>query len=165
MNIRAFARRTLQSAVLATTLIGRLGWAVEPAPTITATQALAAYDRFKAAPEANLQDAPTFLKFMQNGAVHTVLNSKVVFWMYRDVPRDVQAVLYAAYMGGNLDSQLRTRQQGDDPEAGMRAALSAYEALKKTHAKLALPELDALRKAQSAGALAPALAKLAEDKP
>ena len=165
MNTRTFARYTLKSAVLVATLNGPCSWATEPAPAITAAQALAAYDRFNAAPEANLQDAPTFLKFMQNGAVHTVLNSNVVFWMYRDVPSDVQAVLYAAYMGGNLDSQLRTRKQGDDPEAGMRAALSAYDALKKTHAKLTLPELEALRQAQSAGALGPALAKLAEGRP
>src|SRR5690606_6351114 len=96
--------------------------AQEPAPTgraVTAEEALAAYDRFIAAPIERLGEAPTFLRYMQGGAVHTVLNANVVFWMYRDVPPDVQAVLYAAYMGGNLDSQLRGRRQGDDPEAGI----------------------------------------------
>jgi hypothetical protein len=120
--------------------------AAEPAP-ITTEQALDAYDRFIAAPEANLKDATVFLRFMQSGAVHTVLSSKLLFWMYRDVQPDVQAVLYAAYMGGNLDSQLRTMRHGDDPVAGMRVALQVYLELKRTHPGLALSEFESLEQA------------------
>ena len=38
--------------------------AVAPAPPISAEQALAAYDRFRLAPEKSLQEAPTFLRYM-----------------------------------------------------------------------------------------------------
>ncbi len=136
-----------------------------PAPTVTAEQALAAYDRFRRAPEQSLQEAPTFLRYMQGGAVHTVLNNRILFWMYRDFPPDVQAVLYAAYMGGNLDSQLRTQKRGDDPAAGIAATLSAYAALKKTHPTLVLTELETLASAQANGRLTEAVAALADTSP
>jgi hypothetical protein len=136
-----------------------------PAPAITAEQALAAYDRFRLAPEQSLQEAPTFLRYMQGGAVHTVLNNRVLFWMYRDFPPDVQAVLYAAYMGGNLDSQLRTQKRGDDPAAGIAATLSAYAALKKTHPTLLMTELETLASAQANGRLSEAVTALANAKP
>ncbi len=139
-------------------------WAEEapPAatPTVTAEQALAAYAKFKAAPEQNLNEAPTFLKFMQGGGAHTVLESKLLFWMYQDYPPDVQAVLYAAYMGGNLEAQLVTAKQGDDPAAGMQAVLAAYSALKSTHPTLTLPPLDELIAAQHEGRFAQALAAM-----
>lgn len=127
------------------------------APAITAAEALAAWDRFRAAPEQKLSEAPTFLKFMQGGEVHTVLRSDIVFWMYQPFPQDVQAVLYAAYMGGNLESQLRGKKQGDDPEAGMNAALDAWAGLKKTHPKLSIPLLDKWEQARREGRLAAAL--------
>ncbi len=139
--------------------------AAPTAPLVTAEQALAAYDRFRVAPEKSLQEAPTFLRYMQGGAVHTVLNNQVVFWMYRDFPPDVQAVLYAAYMGGNLDSQLRTQKRGDDPTAGIAAALGAYAALKQTHPTLVISELDSLASAAAEGRLPAAVAALANDKP
>lgn len=127
------------------------------APAVTATEALAAWDRFRTAPAEKLSEAPIFLKFMQSGEVHTVLRSEVVFWMYQPYPQDVQAVLYAAYMGGNLDSQLRGKKQGDDPEAGIRAALDAWATLKKSHPKLSMPQLDAWEKARQEGRLPAAL--------
>jgi hypothetical protein len=131
-----------------------------PPPHITAEQALAAYDRFKGAPEQNLKEAPIFLNFMQGGEVHTVLNSSVVFWMYRAIAPDAQAVLYAAYMGGNLDSQLRGAKHGDDPEAGMRAALKAYAGLKQTHPTLSIPEFTPLANAEATGKLSDAVSAL-----
>lgn len=135
--------------------------AVAPtAPAITEAVALAAYDRFRTAPLENLYEAPVFLRYMQGGAVHTVLNRKLVFWMYGDYPPDVQAVLYAAYMGGNLDSQLRTRKQGDDPEAGMNGVLDAYAGLKAARPAFAIAELDELARARREGRLGGAIAKL-----
>lgn len=154
----------LRQLMLATTLfLGLPVMAEDAAPTapaapaITAAEALAAWDRFRTAPEEKLSEAPTFLKFMQGGEVHTVLRSDQVFWMYQPYPQDVQAVLYAAYMGGNLDSQLRGKKQGDDPEAGMTAALAAWVGLKKSHPKLSIPQLDEWEQARQAGRLAAAL--------
>lgn len=127
------------------------------APPITAEQALAAWDAFRSAPEQRLDAATTFLKFMQGGTVHTVLRTDVLFWMYAPYPRDVQAVLYAAYMGGNMDSQLRGRKDGDDPEAGMAAALDAWAGLRKTRPDLKIERLDQLQAARQAGRLGAAL--------
>ena len=127
------------------------------APEITAEQALAAWDTFRNAPEQRLDVATTFLKFMQSGGVHTVLRSDVLFWMYAPYPQDVQAVLYAAYMGGNLDSQLRGKKAGDDQEAGMAAALDAWATVKKTHPNLKIERLDKLETARRAGKLGAAL--------
>ena len=127
------------------------------APRVTAEQALAAWDTFRADPEHRLDVATTFLKFMQGGSVHTVLRSDVLFWMYAPYPPDVQAVLYAAYMGGNLDSQLRGKKDGDDPEAGMAAALDAWAALKKTHPNVNIARLDELAAARQVGRLGAAL--------
>ncbi|MSR14355.1 MAG: hypothetical protein EXR86_07285 [Gammaproteobacteria bacterium] len=127
----------------------------------TAAEALAAYARFALAPEQNLKEAPIFLGYMQSGAVHAVLNANLLFWMYRPFPPDVQAVLYAAYMGGNLHSQLETHKQGDDPAAGMSAAIDAYAGLKETHADLKIAEFEQLLEAQRAGNLASAVDALA----
>lgn len=129
----------------------------EEAPRVSQADALEAWDRFRQAPEQHLDLATTFLRFMQGGSVHTVLRSDVLFWMYAPYPPDVQAVLYAAYMGGNLDSQLRGKRQGDDPEAGIAAALDAWAGVKKTHPTLDIPRLDELAKARREGRLAAAL--------
>lgn len=139
--------------------------APETAPSVTEAEALAAWQRFKRGPRANLNEAPTFLRFMQGGAVHTVLNANLLFWMYKDYPPEAQAVLYAAYMGGNMESQLVTRKQGDDPEAGMSAALDAYAELKAQDAKLGIARLDALLVARQEGRFAEAVADLGMGKP
>ena len=144
----------------ATQLLAQTAQAPAPdGPKITAEQALAAWDTFRGAPEQHLDLATVFLKFMQAGAVHTVLRSDVLFWMYAPYPPDVQAVLYAAYMGGNLDSQLRGKKDGDDPEAGMAAALDAWAGLKRSHEGLKIDRLDQLEAARQAGRLGAALAE------
>lgn len=130
-----------------------------------AAEALAAYDRFRAAPAQGLADAATFLRYMQGGAVHTVLDDRLMFFMYRDLPADVRAVLYAAYMGGNLDSQLRTRKAGDDPVAGMQGVLAAYASLRAARPTLAIAELDTLAAAAAAARLPAAIEALRNGTP
>ncbi len=137
----------------------------EQAPTVSQAEAVAAWNRFKAAPGSNLKDAPTFLRYMQGGAVHTVLNSNLVFWMYQDYPREAQAVLYASYMGGNMESQLVTRKAGDDPEAGMSAVLDAYATLKAGDQALTIKRLDDLITARDEGRFAAAVSDLGQGKP
>jgi len=139
--------------------------AASAAPAVSQEQALAAWQRFKAAPTERLEDATVFLKYMQGGAVHTVLNSNLVFWMYNDYPREAQAVLYAAYMGGNLESQLVTRKQGDDPQAALSAVLDAYTVLKARDGTLAIKRLDDMLVARAEGRLAAAVDDLAQGKP
>lgn len=137
----------------------------DEAPAVSQADALAAWQRFKAAPLERMEDAPTFLRYMQRGGVHTVLNSNLLFFMYQDYPREAQAVLYSAYMGGNLESQLVTRKQGDDPEAAMSAVLDAYATLIAARPELAIKRLDELRVAREQGTFAAAVADLGQGKP
>lgn len=139
--------------------------AATPPPAISEQDALAAWQRFKSAPLDNLKDAPVFLRYMQGGAVHTVLNSNLLFWMYNDYPPEAQAVLYAAYMGGNLESQLVTRRNGDDPEAAMSAVLDAYAVLKAKKPEFAIARLDELAVARDAGRFAEAVVALGQGRP
>lgn len=127
------------------------------APAITQTQAFAAWDTFHQDPLNRLDVAPTFLKFMQAGAVHTVLRDDVLFWMYAAYPQDVQAVLYATYMGANMEAQLRGAKRGDDPEAGISAVLDVWPLLKPRHPDLAMPRFDTWAAARQAGTLAAVL--------
>lgn len=150
-------------AILAPSLAAQS--ATDAPPAVNEAEALAAWHSFKAAPLEHLKDAPIFLRYMQGGAVHAVLNSNLLFWMYKDYPPDAQAVLYAAYMGGNLESQLVTRKQGDDPEAGMSAVLDAYAVLKAKKPELAIERLDRLSAARSEGRFAQAVADLGQGKP
>lgn len=162
-------RAPLFALLLALGMSGAPARAAEPAATqpatVTQEDALAAWHRFKAAPLDRLEDAPVFLKYMQGGATHTVLNGKLVFFMYEDYPPETRAVLYAAYMGGNLESQLVTRRQGDDPQAAMSAVLDAYAALKTRDSKLAIAKLDELAAARAAGRFPAAVDALAGGRP
>ena len=157
-----FAKTLVASLLMLSGVCALAATTSAPVPqVITQEQALAAWYRFRQAPEQQLREAPTFLKFMQRGTVHTVLRSDLLFWMYQPYPQDVQAVLYAAYMGGNLDSQLRGKRQGDDAEAGISAALDAWAQLKPTHPKLDIKQLDQWAEARRKGQLASALAQRA----
>lgn len=166
MPFHAFRPLTLASMALLAILAPPLAaQSAEAPPTVSEGDALAAWRSFKAAPLEHLKDAPIFLRYMQGGAVHTVLNSNLVFWMYKDYPREAQAVLYAAYMGGNLESQLVTGKHGDDPQAAMSAVLDAYAVLKAKNPELAIERLDRLSVARDEGRFAQAVADLGAGKP
>jgi hypothetical protein len=169
MPISRFLVRTLAVpallAVLVPPLAAQSPSPIEAAPAVSEDAALAAWRSFKAAPLDKLEEAPTFLRYMQGGAVHTVLNGNLLFWMYKDYPPEAQAVLYAAYMGGNLESQLVTRRNGDDPEAAMSAVLDAYAVLKANKPELAIERLDRLTAARESGHFAEAVADLGQGKP
>lgn len=171
--MKSTTRRSLHAIAIAAALLGSLASAplpaapaaTESATTVTEADALAAWQRFKVAPQANLKEAPIFLQYMQGGAVHTVLNANLLFFMYKDYPPAAQAVLYAAYMGGNLESQLVTRKNGDDPEAGMSAVLDAYTTLKADDKSLTIKRLDDLLVARAEGRLEQAVTDLGLGKP
>ncbi|MEM7466507.1 MAG: hypothetical protein AAF387_06430 [Pseudomonadota bacterium] len=124
-------------------------------------QALMAYTKFEADPLNNLDQAPSFLKFIEtDGEVHIVLDQKLTTWMYEDHPPEARAILYAAYMGSNMHAQLTGLASGDDPVAGMRGVLHAYGKLGKKYADLSIPVLDALADAEQEDSLAPAVSDL-----
>ena len=107
--------------------------------------ALAAYNAFNQDPVNKLDVAPTFLKFIEtDGEAHIVLDPTLTAWMYEDHVPEARAVLYAAYMGGNMNAQLLGLSNGDDPIKGMESVLAAYAKLKMKYADLSIPMLDSL---------------------
>lgn len=124
-------------------------------------QALAAYGMFNANPINNLNAAPTFLKFIEtNGEAHVVLDPVLTAWMYEDHEPEARAVLFAAYMGGNMNAQLVGTSQGDDRVSGMQSVLRAYKPLKKKYETLSIPLLEQLQSHADQGALAEAIENL-----
>jgi len=113
---------------------------------INREDAISAYNTFKADPINNLNVAPTFLKFIEtDGEAHVVLHPTLTAWMYEDHEAEARAVLYAAYMGGNMNAQLVGESTGDDPVEAMRGVLIAYEKLKIKHELLSIPLLESLQ--------------------
>ena len=77
---------------------------------------------FRADPLNRLDRTEPFLRFIRDsGEVHMVLNNDLMAWMYQPFDDTLKAVLYAAYLGGNMDAQLAHADplsSGDDV-AGM----------------------------------------------
>jgi len=127
--------------------------AVAPARVPSADEARAAYAAFRADPLARLDRTDPFLRFIRDsGEVHMVLNNDLMAWMYQPFDDTLKAVLYASYLGGNMEAQLAHQDplsSGDDV-AGMASALDAYAAIQKAHADFRLPMFEDLKTAQAA---------------
>ncbi len=112
---------------------------------ISRDEALSAYASFKSDPINKLDQAPVFLKFIESdGEAHIVLDQKLTAWMYEDHEPEARAVLYAAYMGSNMDAQLSGVSEGDDVVQGMSGVLTAYIPLKTKYPTLSIPMLESL---------------------
>ncbi len=127
----------------------------------TAAQALEAYRVYMADPVNGLSRTQPFLDFIRgSGEIHIVLNEALVTWMYEDYPPEIKAVLYAAFIGGNMAAQLEQHAAGSDDEAAARSLLAAYAALKQSATPTTIPLLESLQQAAQAGRLAAAIADL-----
>ena len=127
----------------------------------TAAQALEAYRVYMADPVNGLSRTQPFLDFIRgSGEIHIVLNEALVTWMYEDYPPEIKAVLYAAFIGGNMAAQLEQHATGSDDEAAARSLLAAYAALKQSATPTTIPLLESLQQAAQAGRLAAAIADL-----
>lgn len=137
--------------------------AVAPARVPSADEARAAYAAFRADPLARLDRTEPFLRFIRDsGEVHMVLNNDLMAWMYQPFDDTLKAVLYASYLGGNMEAQLAHQDplsSGDDV-AGMASALEAYAAIQKAHADFKLPLFEDLKAAQAAHRLDAAVAAI-----
>ena len=112
---------------------------------ISRDEALSAYANFKSDPINKLDQAPVFLKFIEtDGEAHIVLDQKLTAWMYEDHEPEARAVLYAAYMGSNMNAQLSGASDGDDVVQGMSGVLAAYMPLKTKYPALSIPMLESL---------------------
>ena len=118
----------------------------------TATEALAAFAAFRADPLARLDRTRPFLDFIRDsGEVHIVLNNDLLAWMYDPIDATLKAVLYAAFLGGNMAAQLAHQDSlgsGDDV-AGMASALDAYAMVRMAHPEFSLPLFESLASARA----------------
>ena len=125
---------------------------------VSRQDALSAYAAFDEDPIENLSLAPTFLRFIQtDGEAHIVLDEKLTTWMYEDHDPEIRAVLFAAYMGRNMNAQLTGQTSGDDAVQGMQGVLDAYQKLKAKHASLSIPMLETLARQRAEGDLSAAI--------
>lgn len=141
-----------------------------PAPTApprvpSAAEALAAWQAFREDPLARLDRTGPFLDFIRDsGAVHIVLNEKLLAWMYQPMEPARKATLYAAFLGGNMAEQLKNdASSARDDVAGMESALDAYAALQKAHPDFSIATFDTLARARAEQRLAAAIAELEQD--
>lgn len=141
--------------------------AAQPAPALPdADTALAAYRHFAADPVNRLESTRPFLDFIRSsGRVHIVLNEALLGWMYADISEEHKAVLYAAFLGGNMAGQLERADDsgGSDDLSGMRGALAAYVALRAAGHDLTVPLFETLNAAAQRGEFAGTVARIAAD--
>ena len=127
----------------------------------TTAEALAAYHSFSEDPPRRLDRTQPFLDFIRSsGEVHVVLNDGLLAWMYGELAPAHKAVLYAAFLGGNMAAQLERGEAGSDNAAAMRATLAAYRALKADDPALNVPLLESLLSAESNGQLVEQVARI-----
>jgi hypothetical protein len=143
------------------------GTTVTAAKIPSASEALAAWDAFRADPLTRLDKTQPYLDFIRDsGQVHIVLNNDLLAWMYQPMDNSYKATLYAAFLGGNMAAQLAAKQSGDDDDvAGMEAALDAYGALRKSHPDFQLPLFETLAKARAEQGLARAVKNIEAGSP
>ncbi len=127
----------------------------DPSPSLpTAAEARAAFAKFAADPVHRLDATGPFLDFIRSsGEIHIVLNDALLAWMYSDFDEHNKAVLYAAFLGGNMNGQLTSGTSGSDDVAGIRSTLHAYARLRELQPEFRLTQLDELASAAAAGTL------------
>lgn len=121
--------------------------------------AMRAYDEFMADPPNRLDRTQPFLDFVKDsGAVHVLLNDQLLAWMYDpEIENATKAVLYAAFLGGNMQGQLAGNDTGNDDIAAMASVLRAYAAVRKQNPEFAVALLEQLAQAERDGKLATAV--------
>ena len=79
--------------------------------------------------------------------------------------RALRSILTGAFVAGNMREQLVRREKGDQPLAGVLAALDSYEKIRARVLNFRLAELDRWAELQAAGTLAAHVAELAANPP
>ena len=85
--------------------------------------------------------AATIANFAEESEdITIVVSSKVVTWLESANP--ARFTLFAAYVVGNVKSQLEHRSNADDPYAGLQQVLKTYAQLKSVDKNLRIPEVE-----------------------
>lgn len=140
----------LSLLLMATTVLAQ-----EPVQGVpSADEAIAAYATFNADPLNKLSAAGPFLNFIRgSGQIHIVLNDALLKFMNSDISDERKAQLYAAFLGGNMQSQLDSGKTGSDNVAAMSAALEVYRLQRKADGSFSIALFEALDAAELKGEL------------
>jgi len=117
---------------------------------VTKAQALKAIDVFQKDPTSKegFAAASTFMTFASKSpSVHISISKAVVPWKKdKDASdADTRKILLAAYVAGNLESQLKSGHAVDDVYAGWEQVLMTYTQLLHINSAAKVSEVDDLR--------------------
>ncbi len=114
--------------------------------------AIEAWNEFRSDPLHRLDRTQPFLDFISgSGEVHIVLNESLLGWMYEPIDPELKAVLYAAFLGANMASQIERGESGSDDVAAMAGALDAYLAIRSARPGFELALFETLARARADG--------------
>jgi hypothetical protein len=100
--------------------------------------------------------AETIIAFARTSdAVHISLSHEVVPWMKNGDPpdADTRTMLLAAYVAGNVSSQLKSGKVHDDIYAGWQQVLTTYAQILAINPAAKISEVEDLRSREAAGKL------------
>jgi len=134
---------------------------------ITKAQALKAIDVFQKDPTSKdgFAAASTFMAFAaKSPTVHISISKAVVPWKKdKDASdADTRKILLAAYVAGNLESQLKGGHAVDDVYAGWEQVLTTYTQLLHINSAAKISEVDDLRVKDEHGELRAYAAEMAK---
>jgi len=125
--------------------------------TITLQMALDAIMTFRVDPlsEDARQVGAVVMQFVdQSHDVIVKINPKTVpFLSNKSLPEKYRAILLAAFVVGNVDSQLRRHQKKDDSYAGLLQLIESYRQMQRKNPKLRIAEVEKFIEMQNRGEL------------
>ena len=125
---------------------------------ITKAAALKAISTFQKEPTSKegFAAASTFMAFAaKSPTVHISISKAVVPWKKDNdaSDADTRKILLAAYVAGNLESQLKSGRADDDVYAGWEQVLTTYAQLLHINSAAKIEEVDELREKDEHGEL------------
>ena len=142
--------------VVAVTLLGP-GRGAAPKQTITHEMALYAIMTFRVDPlcEDARQAAAVVMQFVdQSHDVLVKISPKTLpFLSNKSLRETYRATLLAAFVVGNVDSQLLRHQKKDDSYAGLLQVIDSYRQMQRKNPKLRITEVEKFLEMQNRGEL------------
>lgn len=128
------------------------------AKTVSRDTALSAIDTFQKDPSSKegIAAMKTFMAFAKSSdAVKIYLSKDLVPWLKGQDAEDAdtRSLLLAAYVAGNIKSQLNKGISADDPYAGWIQVIQTYDQLHMINPTVKLPEIDKLKEKEKNGSL------------
>jgi hypothetical protein len=124
-------------------------------PAVTKEMVQAAIENFRKDPLPAIEQgtARTIMNFGEaSSEVSISLSSKVVPWLGGKMD-ERRSLLLAAYVAGNLESQLKEGKKANDSLAGIQQAITTYRQLQKADANFRVEELEKLIAIDAEGGL------------